>query len=252
MIIREDRGSVAVVRLAHGKVSALDAPLVERLIDELDAVRKDESRAAVVLTGTGSAFSAGIDLFQMLDGGAGYVKTFLPRLDTLLAALVGFPKPAVAAINGHAVGAGAIIAAACDHRVMAEGTGRIGLPELTVGVPFPALALEIMASRVAATALRGLVFTGRTVLVDEAVEVGLADEGCDPAYLAERAWEIAEQLASIPPRTFALAKRAFAAPLLDRVKAMAALDAAVLAAWTEPETLTAVRAYLGRTMPKEI
>lgn len=250
MINREDRGSVAVVRLAHGKVSALDAALVERLITELDSIRTDTSRA-LVLTGTGSAFCAGVDLFQVLEGGGAYVRRFLPRLDALLTSLVGFPKPVVAAINGHAIAGGAIIAAACDHRVMAEGKGRIGIPELAVGVPFPPLALEIVASRVAVTAFRGLVYTGRTVLVDEAVEVGLVDEACDPGHLAERAWEIAEQLASIPPASFALAKRAFAAPILDRAKAMAAVDAAVADAWSEPETMTAIRSYLGRTIARK-
>ena len=65
----------------------------------------------------------------------------------------------VAAINGHAIAGGCILAAACDHRIMVEGNGRIGIPELAVGVPFPALPLQIMAARLADGALRDLVFT---------------------------------------------------------------------------------------------
>ncbi|MGE3275986.1 MAG: enoyl-CoA hydratase/isomerase family protein [Vicinamibacterales bacterium] len=251
MINRDDRGNVAVVRMAHGKVSALDQALAERLVSELEALKKSSTVSAVVLTGTGSAFSAGVDLFQVLDGGAPYVKRFLPHLDALLRLVLTYPKPVVAAVNGHAIAGGCIIVAACDHRVMAEGTGRIGIPELAVGVPFPTLALEIIAARVAVPALRGLVYTGRTVHVDEAIEIGLVDEAAEAEHLLDRAWEVATQLATIPARSFELTKRTFAAPVLERVKSMAAVDAAVVEAWSAPATHEAIQAYLGRTLGKK-
>ncbi|MGE3188523.1 MAG: enoyl-CoA hydratase/isomerase family protein [Vicinamibacterales bacterium] len=250
MINREDRGNVAVVRMAHGKVSALDQALAERLVGELETIRKSNA-GAVVLTGTGSAFSAGVDLFQVVDGGSAYVRRFLPQLDALLRALLTYPKPVVAAINGHAIAGGCIMAAACDHRVMAEGAGRIGVPELAVGVPFPTLALEIVAARVAVPALRGLIYTGRTVHVDEAVEIGLVDEAAEPEHLDDRAWEVAVQLATIPAKSFELTKKAFAGPILERVKGMAAIDAAVAEAWSAPETTEAIRTYLGKTIGKK-
>jgi enoyl-CoA hydratase len=236
--------------MAHGKVSALDQALAERLVSELETIRKSTA-GAVVLTGTGSAFSAGVDLFQVLDGGNAYVRRFLPQLDTLLRTLLTYPKPIVAAVNGHAIAGGCIMVAACDHRVMADGEGRIGVPELAVGVPFPTLALEIVAARVAVPALRGLIYTGRTVHVDEAVEIGLVDESAEPEHLDDRAWEVAVQLATIPARSFELTKKAFASPILDRVKTMGAVDAAVTEAWSAPETQDAIRAYLGKTVGKK-
>jgi len=250
VINREDRGNVAVVRMAHGKVSALDQALAERLVSELETIRKS-SVGAVVLTGTGSAFSAGVDLFQVLDGGNAYVRRFLPQFDTLLRTLLTYPKPIVAAVNGHAIAGGCIMVAACDHRVMADGEGRIGVPELAVGVPFPTLALEIVAARVAVPALRGLIYTGRTVHVDEAVEIGLVDESAEPEHLDDRAWEVAVQLATIPAKSFELTKRAFSSPILDRVKTMGAVDVAVTEAWSAPETQDAIRAYLGKTVGKK-
>ena len=75
-------------------------------------------------------------------------------MEAFFQTLLTFPKPAVAAVNGHAIAGGCIIAAACDHRVMADGTGRIGVPELMVGVPFPSLPLEIVGSRVPASVFR--------------------------------------------------------------------------------------------------
>ena len=96
---------------------------------------------AVIVTGSGSSFSAGVDLFRVIKDGPEYGRRFLPVLDDFLRAALTLPKPMVAAINGHAIAGGCILAAACDHRIMTEGNGRIGIPELAVGVPFPALPL---------------------------------------------------------------------------------------------------------------
>ncbi len=216
MITREDSGSIAVIRMAHGKVSALDAAFCDALVKEIETVAAGSARA-LVITGTGSAFSAGVDLFQVLEGGADYLGRFLPAMEAFFLALLTFPKPAVAAVNGHAIAGGCIIAAACDHRIMAEGTARIGVPELAVGVPFPTLPFEIVGARVHPTAFRQLVYSGRSVEPHEALALGLIDEIAEPDALATRARDVADQLSQIPATTFALTKRTFNASLLDRV-----------------------------------
>ena len=249
MFIREDSGDVAILRLAHGKVSALDADLCEALVGEVASIAAGPA-AALVVTGTGSAFSAGVDLFKILGGGDAYLARFLPALEGFLQTLLTFPKPTVAAVNGHAIAGGCIIAAACDYRVMAEGSARIGLPELVVGVPFPSLPLEIMAARVGPAALRRLVLTGRTVKASDAFALGLVDDPVDPDALVPRAREMAEQLALIPAASFALTKRAFTDPVLDRVRAAADRDADVAAAWGSPAVHARIRAYLDQTIGK--
>ena len=249
MIIRDERGGVRVLRLAHGKVSAMDLELCEAIIGELNAARDGDPRA-VVITGTGSSFSAGVDLFRVIKDGAAYGTRFLPVLDGMLRAALTFPKPLVAAVNGHAIAGGCILAAACDHRVMADGAGRIGVPELIVGVPFPALPLEIMAARVPASALRELVYTGHIVQVDEAIVKGLADEKCAADQLVDRACVVAQRLASIPASAFALTKETFYSPILIRVSQMADLNARVVDAWKQQATYDAIRAYLERTVRK--
>lgn len=250
MIIREDRGGVRILRLAHGKVSAIDIELAEALSHEMAAAR-DGSVRAVVLTGTGSAFSAGVDLFKVLEGGPAYGGRFLPALDAMLRDTLTMPKPVVAAVNGHAIAAGCILASACDHCVMAEGDGRIGVPELAVGVPFPALPIEIMAARVPAAVLRALVFSGRTVQGDEALAKGLVDETCPTDRLLDRACEVAERLAALPAGAFALTKESFYTPILERVRQLADLNARVVHAWMQPETYEAIRGYLERTVGKK-
>jgi enoyl-CoA hydratase len=246
---REDRASTAVIRFAHGKVSALDTELCLALAREIAAIAVSDATALVV-TGTGSAFSAGVDLFAFLAGGDDYAQRFLPAMDAFFRGLVTFPKPLVAAVNGHAIAGGCIIAGAADHRLMADGSGRIGLPELVVGVPFPALPFEIMAARLTPHVFRDLVFSGRVVQPHEAVGLGLIDEVVAPNTLIERAVEHADRLSRIPPITFALTKRALAGHILERVERAAANDAAAAVVWQTPEVRAAIRDYLDRTIKK--
>ena len=206
---------------------------------------------AVILTGSGSSFSAGVDLFRVLKDGPEYGRRFLPVLDSFLRAALTLPKPMIAAINGHAIAGGCILAATCDHRIMSEGTARIGIPELAVGVPFPALPLQIMAARVADGHLRDLVFTGRTVLIDEAKALGLIDEKCPSGMLMDRAMEAALRMAAIPAGAFALTKQAFYTPILERTNQLADMNARVVDAWLQPHTYDTIRAYLEKTVGKK-
>lgn len=102
MIHRENRDGVAVLRMEHGKVSAIDFDLLGELSAALD--RASGGRAtAVVLTGTGSTFSAGVDLFKVLNGGREYLDRLLPAFTPALRKLFTLQRPIVAAINGHAI-----------------------------------------------------------------------------------------------------------------------------------------------------
>lgn len=249
MIERTDAGGIRIVKLAHGKVSAMDLELANAFMAEMEAAR-DPSVRAVILTGSGSSFSAGVDLFRVVKDGRDYALRFLPALDNMLLAALTLPKPLIAAVNGHAIAGGCILAAACDHRIMTEGNGRIGIPELAVGVPFPALPLQIMAARVSDGALRDLVYTGRTVMIDEARTLGLIDEKCPAGMLMDRAMEVAERMALIPAGAFALTKETLVAPILERTKQLAPANARVTQAWTEPHTYDTIRAYLEKTIKK--
>jgi enoyl-CoA hydratase len=249
VIERKDTDGIRVLKLAHGKVSAIDIELGEAFIAEMKAAL-DPSVKAVILTGSGSSFSAGVDLFRVLKDGPDYGRRFLPVLDEMLRTSLTLPKPMIAAVNGHAIAGGCILAATCDHRIMTEGNGRIGIPELAVGVPFPALPLQIMAARVADGPLRDLVFTGRTVLIDEAKTIGLIDEKCPAGMLLDRAHEVAQKLSSIPAGAFSLTKEAFYAPILERTQQLAATNARVTQAWTEQHTYDTIKSYLDKTIKK--
>jgi enoyl-CoA hydratase len=196
----ERDGDVAVVRLEHGKVNALDIELL-RAISE--TMRDLDPSVAVVLTGSGRAFSAGVDLRRIADGGPSYAEEFLPALSDAFLAVFDCPRPVVAAINGHALAGGCVFAAAADLRLMSGGS--IGLTELLVGVQFPTVPLEISRYAFGSRAGR-LALTGETFAADVALRMGLIDEIVTPEDLLTEAVRRAGALARIPVGVYAATK----------------------------------------------
>lgn len=251
MIHREDRGSVAVLRLEHGKANAVDTDLFTDVQRELDAAEASGARA-LVLTGTGSMFSAGVDLFRVLDQGAPYLAEFLPLLSSTVRRLFTFERPVVAAVNGHAIAGGCVLAAACDRRIMNRDQGRIGVTELLVGVPFPADALEALRFLLPERQVQSLVYSGLTLSAEEAFEVGLVEETASAGEVLDLAVAAAERMAAIPADAFAISKRQIRKPAFERMRTLAAeTDAEVLEVWSRPETLDAIRAFLEKTVGRK-
>jgi enoyl-CoA hydratase len=243
MIELEDRGVVTILRMARGKGNALNLELAAAFADALE--RLDRSAAgAGIITGQGSVFGAGVDLVALLEGGPAYIRQFLPLLQQVIARLATFPKPLVAAVNGHAIAGGAILMLACDQRLLARGTARVGLTEVRVGVPFPAWALEVARFTTPPQHLATLIGTGRTWLPEEALARGLVDELVEPERLLDRACEVAEELAAILPDTFRATKMALRRPMIEAAQRQAALtDAALLEQWCAPATLRQVAQF---------
>jgi enoyl-CoA hydratase len=250
MIEWEDRGVVTILRLARGKGNALNLDLAAALLDALDRLDRSPARAGVI-TGQGNVFSAGVDLVALVEGGPDYVRRFLPLLQRVFERLATFPRPVVAAVNGHAIAGGAILMLACDQRLLARGTARVGLTEVRVGVLFPAWALELARFATPPQHFPTLICTGRTWPPEEALARGLVDELVEPDQLLDRACAVAEELAAIPPATFCATKLAVRRPMIEAAQRQAALtDAAVLEHWCSPETLRQVAQFAEQTLKR--
>lgn len=253
MIHREDREGIAVLRLDHGKANALDTELLQALeatFRELEEAAP--SPDAVVLTGTGGIFSAGVDLFRVLEERAGYLDAFLPTLSRAVRRLFGFPRPVVAAVNGHAIAGGCILACACDLKVMADGEGRIGVPELRVGVPFPVAPLEVLRFAAPPQHLQKLAYLGRTYGPAEALTWGLVDEVAPAEGLLARAVEAARQLAAIPRGSFELTKAHLRRPVIERMDALEGwVEPRVAELWARDDIHDHIQEYLDRTLKKK-
>jgi enoyl-CoA hydratase len=250
MIELSHHGAVAILKLVHGKANALDIEFSEAIAAQFQALRDARSQA-VVLTGQGRMFSAGVDLLRLSEGGAPYVRRFLPALHRLYDAVFFFPKPVVAAVNGHAIAGGCVLACCADRRIAARDGGRIGVTELLVGVPFPALAFEVMRFATATRYLADGMYSGGTFHPDEARERGLVDEVVEPAALLDHAVAAAQALAALSPKAFAQTKHHLRQGAADALEQHGRrIDAAAENIWTAPETLTRVQEYVARTLKK--
>src|SRR5690242_12312811 len=249
MLKSTTESGITTIQLAHGKASALDVELVKALDDAVRAAERDDATRAVILTGTGKIFCAGVDLFRVVKEGAPYAEQFLPALSAMFLRLFSFPKPVVAAVNGHAIAGGCVITCTADYRLMANGTGTIGVPELKVGVPFPLVAIEILRFAVTSGHLQELVFVGRTCAPAAAAQHRLIDEVVEGAELLDRARAVAERLATEPMARFRVTKQQLRRPVLDAIaRHDDETSGAVVRGWQDPATLAAIDAYLKDTL----
>ena len=241
---------IAVLTMDHGKVNALDIEFCDALAGRFDDLRRSDAKA-VVLTGKERIFSAGVDLKRLSAGGTEYIRRFLPALHRLYEAVFFYPKPVVAAVNGHAIAGGCVLACCADRRLMAREAGRIGVTEILVGVPFPALALEVVRFSVPPRYLPEFTLSGATYATDEALQRGWVDEIAEAGELLEDAIAVARELSLLSPAAFAQTKFQIRQPATERLtKSGEATDKAVTAIWTAPATLAYIRDYVARTLTK--
>jgi enoyl-CoA hydratase len=240
-------GRVAVVTLDRPPANALNRAFFDELIALLDRLRAPEI-GAVVITGTGRFFSAGLDLFEVFAYPAREFDEFTQRFDAGFGALFAFPKPVVAAVNGHAIAGGAVLAAAADFRLVADGEGRMGLTEILLGVPFPVSVLEIVRYACAGPALPELLYHGRTYPPRDAHARHLADEVVPAAEVLSRARALAEELARRPRAAFEQTKISLRADALRRLDSARRDGDPAWDVWRSAETHAAVEAYRARTL----
>jgi len=198
MLEREASESGAVViRLARPPVNALDAGLIEAVEAAL-AGALAEGATAVVLTGSGVSFSAGIDTKMAAAASPQERLAGAGAINAMVSTIYSAPIPVVAAVNGHALGGGLVMALACDVRVAAEGSYQIALNEVAAGVPFPAAPLRVVQAQLDPSVVNDLCLTGRRIGPAEAKALHVVDEVVEPGRLGGRALELALELASFP------------------------------------------------------
>jgi enoyl-CoA hydratase len=241
------RGRVAVLQMTHGKANAMDLELCRALTAQVHAYVQSPA-GALVITGQGKMFSAGVDLPRLVAGGAAYAREFLPAMNHAFETLFACSKPVVAAVNGHAIAGGCVMACCADYRIMAREPGRIGIPELLVGVPFPVVPLEIVRFATPPQHVQALIYRGLTLPADEALQYGLIDAVVEPDGMLDGAVAVAERLAAVPFDAFHLTKRLLREPALRRMREGGVVDALVQDAWAGEVVQSAVGDYVARTL----
>ena len=202
----EQRGRVALLVLDRpAALNAISVEMLDALDERLDTVDRDPGVGALVITGTGKAFSAGADLAVLRTATPQAARAYALRGHRITARLEGSPTPVIAAINGLALGGGCELALACDLRV-AGATAAFALPELSLGLLPGWGGTQRLARLTSPGFAKHVIFTGRRVSADEALRRGLVNEVHTDEDLLARALELAAALAAKPPLALAAAK----------------------------------------------
>lgn len=209
-------GATAILALAGDKVNALDREVLDEITAFVDYCETDPEITAMVLTGEGKYFSAGLNVSEILDNDPGYADVVLDALTKALLRLLRCPLPTVAAINGAAIAGGCLLPLACDRRLIAEDA-RMGVTELKVGVAFPVAAVDLL-THVCGRHAEELIFDAGLVDAAEACRVGLAHRRLPLDELRAAAVADAERLASLDAPAYALAKEATRRGLLGSLE----------------------------------
>lgn len=194
------------------KANALSLPLLTAFTHALAGAGADGSVRAVVITGAGErTFTAGADLSRPAENAEAYLAQRRTQFATSLNALLDFEKPAVAAVNGAACGAGMMIALLCDA-VVAADSARFSLPEINKGLPaLPGVA--IVKDRFGSALASDLVQSGRWMDAGEALARGVVRAVVPGAELAAAAQEVARTLGAFDPHAFGANKHLLNAAL---------------------------------------
>jgi enoyl-CoA hydratase len=218
-VVVERVDDVALVRIQRGKGNALSPSLIEELLDALRLPEVAEESKALVITGEGRFFSTGLDLIELARLDRAGMMLFLDRLQGLLASLYVWSRPVVAAVNGHAVAGGCLLALCADWRVIARGEARMGLNEITLGLPLPQAGLEIARAQLPPPAYAEVLYGGITHTADDALRLKLADEIVEPERLLDAALERARAWSRHPSAAFHHMKASVRDPVLLRIRA---------------------------------
>lgn len=249
----EDRSEgVRLLTLERPPANAIVPALLEDLTGALEAARNDDSVRAVVLTGEGRFFSAGLDIrggidFQAAISHGGSGADPFAALRTCLVTFLRFPKPTIAMLRGHAIAGGVILLLACDYRLGLEADYRVGLNEVEIGASFPRAAFEIVRLRLTHQQASELLLGAAIYPAAQAERLGLVDELLPADTFEETVFRRAARIGSFPRGAYAHTKSALVAAAIDRIEAETPEEAMAGAAiWMTPESVSARAAQAQR------
>jgi enoyl-CoA hydratase len=203
MVTHEIIDDIAILRMDDGKANALNHASLDSIQQAIDAVTDAK---AIVLTGRTGFFSGGLDLKLLPTLPVDQLGQTLEKFFALTLNLLQSPVPVVAAVGGHAMAGGVILALASDYVIGARGPFKMALNEVAIGIQLPALVIELARAKVNSSSLFRVLAHGETFGMDDALRVGFLDELVEPAELESAALKRAQALAKIPSGAYQIVK----------------------------------------------
>lgn len=199
-------GEIATVTLSRGKVNALNEPMVEELTEAFQNLEKDDTVNSVILTDSGKFFSFGFDVPEFQNYAKSDFIRYLKKFTHFYTYLFLFPKPVVAALNGHTIAGGCMLATACDYRLMVSGKAKIALNEITFGSSVFAGSVEMLRFCAGSRNAQSILYSGAMYSAEEAFELSLVDQVSSETALAEDARRVALEFAQKDSSAFSCTK----------------------------------------------
>jgi Delta3-Delta2-enoyl-CoA isomerase len=209
---------ISTLTINRGKVNALNGEVVNQLRAQLKLLETDSIVRAVILTGADKFFSFGFDIPEFLSFSKEQLIAYLRNFTELYTYLFLYPKPVVAALNGHAMAGGCMLALACDYRVMVDGKARISLNEIGFGSSVFAGSVEMLRFWVGSANASSILYSGAMYSANEARNLGLVDEVAGEQELGFVSNQAAFVLGSKHGPAFASIKALLRRPIAEEMK----------------------------------
>jgi len=206
----------AVITLGRGRVNAIDQQVVSEISSLLGELQRDTSVRSLVLTGRGKFFSFGFDVPALYDLTPAEFTEFLRSFCGLCRDMFLFPKPIVAAINGHAVAGGCVLTLPCDARIAADATMSIALNEVALGASLFASTVEMLRYWIRNSEAERLLLTGKMIDTKDALRIGLVDQIVEITNLLPAVLSQAQALAAQYGPGYEALRRLIRQPIADR------------------------------------
>jgi enoyl-CoA hydratase len=252
-ILTERQGPVLILTLNRPhRLNAVSLPMYRGLIDELARAGEDRDVRAIVITGSGRGFCVGADLkaHGEVEPDPEFRRSYVAAAQEANLALQRAPVPVVAAVNGHAVGAGLELALSADL-IVAAREAKLRLPELALGTFVGGGVTHTLPARVGAARARRILLLAPFLQGSEAVEVGLVDEAVSTEEVLARALTLAGELAAMAPLSVALVRELLGrAPHLSRDEVMEAEADALLRCMGTRDWEEGIRAFEEKRPPR--
>jgi enoyl-CoA hydratase/carnithine racemase len=213
----EVREALRILWLGDGE-NRVDAGFLASWAAALDEVEADASAASLITAGEGRFYSNGYDLGWMASRSREEQRRFVQAHQALLARVLLFPVPTAAALNGHAIGGGALLALAHDVRVMRSDRGFFCLPEIDAGIAFRPGMIALLRCRLSASTLRDAALAGARFGAHEAQRLGIVDAEAEAGDLMQRAGELLGPLSGRPRKSLSDMKRALYADVAEALR----------------------------------
>jgi Delta3-Delta2-enoyl-CoA isomerase len=209
---------ITTVKLERGKVNALNEEVIDEMRGFFEKLAADRETKAVIITGTGKFFTFGFDIPEFIKYSREGFFRYLTKFTDFYNYLFLYPKPVIAALNGHTIAGGCMISIACDYRLMVTGKARIALNEINFGSSLFAGSVEIAKMWLGQKNAETLAYMGALYSAEEALQIGLIHEAVTDAELGARAVAVARMYAAKDAAAFAGIKRLLRKPIADEIR----------------------------------